>query len=35
MEGGVNEKEWGLAGEQGKEGVHTRVGARNPKLKKV
>lgn len=33
--GKVNENDWGLAEEQGKEGMHGRMGARNPQLKEA
>lgn len=34
MEARVYNEDQGLAGEQGKEGVHKRVGTRNPELKR-
>lgn len=35
IEGGAHKEEQGLAGEQGKEGVHRRVGARNLELQRL
>lgn len=35
MGGGVHAKKQGLAGEQGKEGLHRKVGARNPEQKRL